>query len=301
MTEPTMNSAPLIMSFPNLRQLMQLKPTLVQAAIFTASIVFTGTFAGQGNCQMIVAHRGASYDAPENTLSAFREAWKQKADGIEGDFYFTRDAQIVCIHDKDTARTGGTQLDVAGSTLAELRQLEFGAWKSDRFQGEAIPTFAEVAAVVPSDKKFIIELKTGPEIVPLLVEELKKTSLDHRQLLIIAFNAETVAAAKKLLPDVRAHWLTSYKQDRSAAGKWHPGPREIMQIITECQADGLGTKAELAVVNQEFIAELKRLGLSEFHVWTVDSPTDAQYFQQLGAMGITTNRPALIRDALSAE
>jgi len=61
----------------------------------------------------------------------------------------------------------------------------------------------------------------------------------------------------------------------------------------------LGTQGERQVVTAEFIAELKRQGLREFHVWTIDDPKDAHYFQQLGAMGITTNRPKFIRDALS--
>jgi glycerophosphoryl diester phosphodiesterase len=61
--------------------------------------------------QIIVAHRGASYDAPENTIAAFKEAWKQNADGVEGDFYVIRDQQIVCIHDANTERTGGRKLD----------------------------------------------------------------------------------------------------------------------------------------------------------------------------------------------
>lgn len=65
----------------------------------------------------IVAHRGASADAPENPLAAFRLAWKQGADVIEGDFYLTKDHRIVCIHDGDTQRVAGKHLVVAESTL----------------------------------------------------------------------------------------------------------------------------------------------------------------------------------------
>ncbi len=65
------------------------------------------------SAQVIVAHRGASYDAPENTLTAVRVALEQEADGVEADFYVTKDQQIVCIHDKDTERTGGKKLSVA--------------------------------------------------------------------------------------------------------------------------------------------------------------------------------------------
>ena len=78
--------------------------------------------------QLIVAHRGASHDAPENTLAAFRLAWEKDADAIEGDFYLTRDQQIVCLHDETTERTapGQTCLQVAESTREQLRTLDVG-------------------------------------------------------------------------------------------------------------------------------------------------------------------------------
>ncbi|MDA1056051.1 MAG: glycerophosphodiester phosphodiesterase family protein, partial [Planctomycetota bacterium] len=79
--------------------------------------------------QLIIAHRGGSHDAPENTLAAFRLAFEQGADGIEGDFYLTRDNRIVCIHDADTKRVADKTLVVAESSLAELKRLDVGSWK----------------------------------------------------------------------------------------------------------------------------------------------------------------------------
>jgi glycerophosphoryl diester phosphodiesterase len=75
--------------------------------ILPASFFFLAIHLSPCWSQMIVAHRGASYDAPENTLAAFKLAWQQQSDGIEGDFYLTADRQIVCIHDADTKRTAG--------------------------------------------------------------------------------------------------------------------------------------------------------------------------------------------------
>lgn len=85
---------------------------------------------------VIVAHRGASHDAPENTLPAFELAWEQGADAIEGDFHLTRDGHIICLHDKDTKRTAGVKLVVKNSPLAELRKLDVGEWKDPRFKTE---------------------------------------------------------------------------------------------------------------------------------------------------------------------
>ncbi|MFM1902441.1 MAG: hypothetical protein RLZZ440_341, partial [Planctomycetota bacterium] len=76
--------------------------------------------------QLITAHRGASYDAPENTLAAFRLAWEQGADAIEADFRLTSDGQIVCVHDADTERVAGVRHVVAETPLAELRALDAG-------------------------------------------------------------------------------------------------------------------------------------------------------------------------------
>jgi glycerophosphoryl diester phosphodiesterase len=249
--------------------------------------------------QAIVGHRGASYDAPENTVAAFRLAWEQNADGIEGDFYVTQDQQVVCIHDADTKRTAGRKLDVAKSTLAELRELEYGEWKDKEFKGEPIPTFADVMDCVPAGKLFVIELKTGPEIVMPLKAEIERLKPDLKNLLIIAFRKDTIMAVKRELPLIRTHWLTGYKKDE-ATGVVHPTREEVAEALKSTGADGLGTQSNRDVVTPEFIAGLKSQGMKEFHVWTVDKPDDARYFMELGAVGITTNRPAFIRAALEA-
>ena len=107
----------------------------------------------------LVAHRGASRDAPENTVPAFELAWRQGADAIEGDFRLTADGRIVCMHDADGERTGGRKLAVAAATLAELRQLDVGAWKGQAWKGTPPPTLAEVLATVPPGKSVYLEVK----------------------------------------------------------------------------------------------------------------------------------------------
>lgn len=260
--------------------------------------ILFATMVSPGYGQMIVGHRGASYDAPENTLSAFREAWNQDADGVEGDFYFTDDNQVVCIHDRDTKRTGGKKMSVSGSTLEQLRTLEYGSWKSSKFEGEPLPTLAEVCRVVPEEKTFVIELKTGPEIVPLMKQILEAEKFDLSRVLVISFDADTVAKSKELLPDVRAHWLTGYKRD-PITRTVRPSVDVIAKTLKQCHADGLGTKGDRSVVTADFVQTLKHSGMKEFHVWTIDDPQDAKYFQELGAVGITTNRPAFIREQLA--
>ena len=258
---------------------------------------FSLLLPGQTPGQVITAHRGASHDAPENTLAAFRLAWEQGADAIEGDFRLTADGRIVCVHDADTKRVAGVNHVVATTTLAELRTFDVGRWKAEPFAGERIPTFAEVLAAVPTGKRFFIELKTGPEIVPVLVEDLAAWRGDLALLTIIAFDADTVAACKRALPAIRSHWLTSFKQDK-ATGAWRPAAEQIAKTVKACGADGVGMQGKRQVIDRGFVERLAAGGVGEFHVWTVDDPDDARAFRELGAMGITTNRPTFIRVAL---
>ncbi len=88
----------------------------------------------------IIAHRGASHDAPENTLAAMRLAWDQKADAVELDLWLSKDGRIVVLHDRDTKRVGGSAIPVAEQTWAEIGRVDVGAWKDPRFKDERIPT-----------------------------------------------------------------------------------------------------------------------------------------------------------------
>ncbi len=246
-----------------------------------------------GSGQVIVAHRGASFDAPENTIAAFELAWQQGSDGVEGDFYLTRDQQIVCIHDRGTTRTTGVAKSVEESTLAELRQLEYGSWKDKKWDGEKIPTFRDVFMSIPEGGLFVIELKSKAKIVPFLASQLKSLDTGHIRLLIISFDKATVAACHEQIPEVRAHWLTGFQKNK-VNGRFEPSAKEIAEVVNECGAAGVGMKGNRQVIDQLFIKQLKDSGCNEFHVWTIDQLNDAAYFQSLGAFGITTNKPALI-------
>jgi glycerophosphoryl diester phosphodiesterase len=263
---------------------------------FLAVTLLMSFQGGIGWSQMIVAHRGASHDAPENTLAAFRLAWEQGSDGIEGDFYLTADQQIACIHDRDTERTTGVKRIVEQSTLAQLRGLEYGGWKDPRWRGEAIPTLAEVFATVPPGKTFVIELKSKQAIVPVLSAELQRLDARAIRLLIISFDQQTVAACRQAMPQIPVHWLTSFDSEGEGV---QPTAGGIAAIVKQCGAAGVGMKGDREVIDADFIEQLTAAGCPEFHVWTIDAPDDARFFQQLGAIGITTNRPAHIRAALA--
>ncbi|MGY8686560.1 MAG: glycerophosphodiester phosphodiesterase, partial [Verrucomicrobiales bacterium] len=235
--------------------------------------------------QDIVAHRGASFDAPENTLAAFRLAWKQGADAIEGDFQLTKDQHIVCLHDVDLQRTSNDPRKIADMTLAEVRQVDVGTWKHPRFKGERIPTLTEILALVPRGKRLFLEIKCGTEII----EPLRKIGLFPDKVVIICFDREVIRQCRKQLPQLKAHWLTSYKQN--VVGQWKPSEKELAKTLRELDASGLDTKADPERVTPTLVAKLREANL-EFHCWTVDDVVLAKQFQKLGVDSITTNRPA---------
>jgi glycerophosphoryl diester phosphodiesterase len=247
---------------------------------------------------IIVAHRGASFDAPENTLASFRLAWEQGADGIEGDFMLTADGEIVCFHDRDAQRLAGDPRIVRQSTLAELRSLDVGRWKGERWQGEQIPTLEEVIGVIPAGKKFVVELKDEPDIVEPFGRAIAALDFNPDDLLVITLVDETAAECRRQLPHLKQHWLSGYKQDER--GHWRPTADEVIATIERVGAAGFGSLAKPDHFDAEFIGKLQAAGLDEFHVWTVDDPDVARFYAELGAWGITTNRPEFIRQSLAS-
>jgi glycerophosphoryl diester phosphodiesterase len=247
---------------------------------------------------LIIAHRGASWVAPENTLAAFRLAWEQGADGIEMDVRLSADRRVVCIHDEDTKRVTGQPvgLIVKDKTYDELKSLDVGTWKSSVWRGEPMPLLENVLAIVPAGKLAFVELKTGPEIVEPLADVLAKTPLDIEQVLVICFDEQALAACRQRLPRVRRHLLIDYRQVEN--GTWQPGVDEVITRLRRTAADGLGTQNRPAHVNKGFAAALRAAGVEQFHVWTVDDAPTARHYQRLGAWAITTNRPGELRQAL---
>lgn len=238
----------------------------------------------------ITAHRGASHDAPENTLAALRLAWNQKADSSEMDVFLSKDGKIVVLHDKDTQRVAGVDKKVVDQTLEELRCLDVGKWKGERFIGERIPTLAEMLAEVPCGKRVFIEVKCGPEIVPELDRVLNASGLEPAQTAIISFHAEVIAAVKKARPDLQAYWVVSLR------GKEPPEAETLIQRARAIQADGLDLSAS-DVLDCLYARKVKDAGL-KLYVWTVNDPKTARRMVEAGVDGITTDRPGWLREKL---
>jgi glycerophosphoryl diester phosphodiesterase len=243
----------------------------------------------------IIGHRGASHDAPENTLASIRLAWKQNADASETDVYLTKDGEIVVIHDSNTRRVGGRNQKVVEQTLAELKQLDIGRWKGEQWAGERIPTLAEYLAEIPKGKRLFIEIKCGPEIVPRLVQVLRDAHKRPEQTCLISFSYEVMRAAKHELPGLKCYWIVELKQNKKT-GRWSPQLATLIRKAKDAGLDGIDF-GDSPVLDREFVSTLKRSGLGVY-TWTVDSVQEAKRLERAGVDGITTNRPGLLRESL---
>lgn len=241
----------------------------------------------------IIGHRGASYDAPENTRAAIRLGFEQGADFVEVDLRLTADGQIVLLHDGDTKRTAGLDKKVAEQTLQALKSLDAGSFKGAKWKGEPIPTLSEALDSVPSGKGIFLELKAGPEIVPPLAVALKDTRLAAEQIAIIAFDFAAITDAKRRLPQYKAYWLVAFKI--ADDGTWTPAPGKVI-AQARGKVDGLNLKAG-PVINLDLVEQANSAGLSVY-TWTVNDPKLAQQMVAAGVLGITTDRPRWLRDAL---
>jgi glycerophosphoryl diester phosphodiesterase len=259
------------------------------------SLMFAALACMIPNAVEIVAHRGESADAPENTLAAFRLAWERDAPAIELDVHLAKDGTLVVCHDADTKRTTGVAKAIKASTLDDLRGLDAGRWKGDRWAGEKLPTLDEALATIPPGRRCFVEIKVGAEAIPPLVEAIRRSGKAPEQIAVISFQADAVAESKRRLPEIPAYYLASFKKDKES-GAWGPSLEALIAKARELHADGLDLSAK-GPIDADFVRAVHAAGL-KLYVWTVDDPEEARRFAEAGVDGITTNRSGKMREWL---
>ena len=132
---------------------------------------------------------GASFDAPENTLSAVALAWKQGADAVEIDVHCSRDGKVVVIHDPTLRKLARCPGSVCDKTFAELQRLDVGLWKHERWLGERIPSIEAVLGTIPKRKRLFIEVKCGVEGLPELVVALSRSGTAVKSVVLLGFRS----------------------------------------------------------------------------------------------------------------
>jgi glycerophosphoryl diester phosphodiesterase len=233
----------------------------------------------------IIAHRGASGEAPENTLAAYRKALALGVDGVELDVHLSADGVPVVLHDPRLERTTSGQGFVKDQTLAALKRLDAGRWFGEAFAGERIPTLAEALDLL-RPVRVIIEIKNGPIFYPQIAARVAAVvrEVGHSRITVSSFD-------HPVLLDVRA-----------AA----PGiPTAVLFVARPIDPIGLARAAGATVLHQqwafitgEMVDAVHAAGLT-VEAWTVDEPEHMRAVVATGVDGVMSNHPARLQALLS--
>ncbi len=243
---------------------------------------------------LIIAHRGASRAAPENTLAAFRLAWEMGADAVELDIRLSQDGEIVVMHDASTLRTTGYDALVRSLPLAALRELDAGSHKGNPWCNERVPTLREVLATVPAGRRIFIEIKETADIVaPLwaqLCEAFAEGVVEPGQVVVMTFSAEVSAAARACMPGLCMVYLGRFPK---LASEWEQEATRLVAHVGEAGLQGvsLGVSPEDdPVCDARRWQILHEAGLLTF-AWTVNDLGLALRLLGEGVGGIITDVP----------
>jgi glycerophosphoryl diester phosphodiesterase len=234
---------------------------------------------------LVIAHRGASADAPENTIAAFELALDQGADGIEIDVHLSRDEHPVVIHDFTLERTSDGAGPVRERTVRELKRLDGGGWRGRPFRGQRIQTLQEVLERFRDRTRFWIELKGGSDLYPGIEERVVSMIEIYEVLdraLVQSFDHVALERIRALNRDVRLGALVA-----------HPPLPPVESI--PAGADAVSPAVDL--LSEGAVRALNEAGVG-CYVWTVNEPAQMDRLVGWGVSGIITDRPGLLKARL---
>lgn len=240
-------------------------------------------------CQ-VVAHRGFSAVAPENTLISARKALEGGADGVECDVQRTRDGVLVLMHDDDVKRTTNGAGKVVDLTLPQIKELDAGSWKDKAYAGERVPTLAEYLALLKDTGCApVIEIKMHG-ISEAVVQAIRQAGM-LQQCYVICFEAAVLKEVHQLEPKLRTAWLFGEKQEGTPAER----ADRLAQPARACGAEILAVDHN--ILSPELVHELKQRGLGLW-CWTVNEPERAVALAAWGVDVIETDRLDVMRALL---
>jgi glycerophosphoryl diester phosphodiesterase len=236
---------------------------------------------------LVIAHRGASAAAPENTIAAFERALTDGADAIQLDVHLSRDDHPVVIHDPTLERTTNGSGPVRGHTMRELKRLDAGAWRGAAFAGQRLQTLQEVLERFRGRTRFWIELKGGPDLYPDVEERIVG--------LLEVYDVIDGALVQTFDPAALAR-LRAFSRELSLGAVLARSPLDVERDVPPA-ANAVCPSAEiLGVPEREAIRRLGR----QCHVWTVNEPALMDRLVDWSVDGIITDRPDLLRARLQA-
>ncbi|MCZ6793277.1 MAG: glycerophosphodiester phosphodiesterase family protein [Planctomycetota bacterium] len=239
---------------------------------------------------VVIAHRGASAEAPENTRASLRLALEQGAPAAEFDVYRSRDGEVVLLHDHDVRRTtnfrevfpAGKDPDVSKLLLSELRRLDAGSWKSPRFRGELIPTLRETLRDLKGKMTPVVEIKPddiGPDVARVIREEGMQS-----EVFVQSFSARALREFRRELPEATTGFLTGKRVSVDEA------VRARRHLENARRAGANAVVCHFSLVGPTYVKEMHRHAISVW-VYTVNDPALWDLLIRLGVDGIVTDVP----------
>lgn len=230
----------------------------------------------------IMAHRGASGYAPENTMAAFRKGIESGADCLELDVRFTKDRVPVICHDAHIGRVsnGGKQF-VSDLTYDELTEYDFGSWFSDAFAGEKIALFEDVLKeAAKSEINLNIELKYGPDIP----EGLEKTVLD----LVYTYHMEKRSMYSSF-DHISLQRLYQLDNTAKIGLIFHMNLVNLFDYIKNCEMDVFSIHPNYFYITDDMVKQAHEQGM-KINVYTLDDPSYVDKYKDMGVDGLITNK-----------
>lgn len=235
---------------------------------------------------MLVAHRGFSSVAPENTLVAFEEALSLRPDAVELDVRASKDGRLVIMHDAKVDRTTNGTGAIAEMTLAELKKLDAGSKKDARYAGERIPTLRESLELVKDRAWLFVEIK---------VEGIEKAVLDEiraagmlGQVVVISFYDKPLSIFKEMEPLLPTGLLVGESAKDAT-------PEQLLERVMRVRADSLSIAH--TALTKDLIVEGKHRGIPIW-TWTMDEPADIERAIDFDVDAITSNCPDRAQEIL---
>lgn len=245
----------------------------------------SGTTPASPGPPLVIAHRGASAEAPENTIAAFELGIRQGADGIELDVHLSRDGHAVVIHDSTLERTTDGTGPVGARTVRELKRLDAGGWRGPAFRGQRVQTLQEVLERFRERTRFWVELKGGSDLYPGIEERVVGLIEIYEVLdrvLVQSFDHGALARCRGLNREVTLGALVI----EAPADPARVAPGIVQAICPEVDA-----------LTEAAVAAIGAAGLASY-VWTVNEPAQMDRLVAWGVSGIITDRPGVLRARL---
>ncbi|MFI5759250.1 glycerophosphodiester phosphodiesterase [Streptomyces sp. NPDC051569] len=252
----------------------------------------------------VVAHRGASEDAPEHTLAAYTKAIEDGADALECDVRLTADGHLVLVHDRRVNRTSNGRGAVSALELADLAALDFGSWKDSEESPDwgdrdctsvlTLERLLELVADAGRPIQLAIETKHptrwAGQVEERLLQLLRRFGLDdpapgESAVRIMSFSARSLHRIAYAAPQLPIVYLMQFVSPRLRDGRLPAGARIA------------GPGMRIVRNHPGYIARLHRAG-HRVHVWTVNEPEDVDLCVRLGVEAIITNRPKQVLSQL---